>query len=339
MSDWKDFDPDDFPKAKSKGPRKESKRLLRERRQPSNEHLQGPYRVVMVTRGACEVELEDGSRLRAVVSRHFQEPFGEEPVCGDLAWIGRRPDGTPFLGAIDIRKSGLYRAERSSPGGRRLLLANLDIVGIVVTVKEPPWLPGWVERCVIAAVAGNIEPILIFQKTDLFACPEQEFAPWVAPYREAGIPVVLTSARSGNGLSELQNLLRGKLTAFVGQSGVGKSSLLERLVPGAKVKIGELSAAHRTGTHTTTRAELFRTPDGLALIDTPGIRSLDLSHLRIPEIAQGFPDFWKLRGACRFRDCTHRSEPGCAVVSLRESGQLREQRYQIYLRLLESATT
>ncbi len=328
---------DEFLDSESQPYWKGSKGLSRRARKlPNCQDDRGPFRVVMVTRGVCEVELENGSFQRAGVPRRLSSRFGEELVCGDLVRLHDRPDGTPIVTEVLPRTSSLFRADPKHPAGRRLLLANVEMAGIVATVVEPPWLPGWVERYLVAFLAGGIAPLLIFQKADLLIDPLQELERWMAPYRAAGIPHIVTSARSGMGVDRLRELLRGKLAALVGRSGVGKSSLLERLVPGAKVKIGELSASSGTGRHTTTRAELFRSPDGLALIDTPGIRSLDLSYLTVPEVARGFPDFWALHAACRFGNCTHRTEPGCAVLEALDRSELEEERYGIYLRLLES---
>lgn len=251
-------------------------------------------------------------------------------------FVSRRPDGSPFVESLLPRTSSLYRADRSNPEARRPVLANLGLGVVVATVREPAWLPGWVERYLVALRAASIDSLLVLQKIDLFADPERELATWIEPYRAQGIPVVLASARLGIGIDRLRFHLQGRLAALLGRSGVGKSSLLERLVPGARVRIGALSSATGSGQHTTTRSELFRSEEGLELIDTPGIRSLDLAHLQTVEVARHFPDFAALDARCRFRDCLHRVEPGCAIQQALENGSLARDRFEIYLRLLES---
>ena len=189
----------------------------------------------------------------------------------------------------------------------------------------------------MAAELSRITPIIVLNKIDLLSVDElQEQTERLAAYRQIGYQVITASAKQTHGLEPLHELARGHTNIFVGQSGVGKSSLLNSLLPQADARVGDVSEATNKGTHTTTTAVLYHLPDRSGnIIDSPGVREFGLWQIRPEDVAQGFREFGDYRAQCKFRDCLHRSEPGCAVREQVGQG-ISPQRYNSYLKLLES---
>jgi len=267
---------------------------------------------------AVDVELDDGAPLRLRVARKSGIVVGD-----DVTVVGERA-------IANERRTALQR--RSPGGGVHVVAANLDVLGIVVAV-DPPAKAGLVDRAAVAARAAGIEPFLIVNKIDLEGAEEIVAA---AAARVAGeLTCFGASAESGQGLDAVLAHLGGRRGALVGSSGVGKSSLLNRLVPGLELKTRALSDAHGAGRHTTTVSSLHRLPGGGELIDTPGVREFGLVDVERDDLARYFPGFAAVEGACRFRDCLHRDEPGCAVQQAVEDEVVDAARYVAYLTLLD----
>lgn len=267
---------------------------------------------------AVEVLFGDGARRMVKVKRN----------SGHV--VGDRVEVTGEVLARLARKTELQR--RDARGGIHLVAANLDVLGIVVAPSSPA---GFTDRAIVAARAAGLEPFLVINKCDL---PEgEEVAGTVVPlYREL-VPVFALSAATGSGLEPLREFLRhGHRGAFVGSTGVGKSSLLNALVPNLDLKVAEVSDHKYQGRHTTTVSSLHALPGGGELVDTPGFRDFGLVDITCEQLAEFFPGFEALeRQGCRFHNCRHRSEPGCAVSALAASGALNAERYRTYLELLD----
>lgn len=247
-------------------------------------------------------------------------------------------EGTqPRIVAVEPRRTRLERAATGSRGRdlTQVIAANADQTMIVSSFDDPPFRPGLVDRWTLLALRGGMEPVLCLNKVDLGTL---EAAHQVV--REACIPLdtLYVSAKSDEGLDALRARLEGRSTVLVGHSGVGKSSLLRRLIPDADAATGELSARTRKGRHTTTSSRLYMLPGGGLLIDTPGVRSVVLGATSADEVAGVFGEIAHA-AACRFRPCSHRTEPGCSVLAGLETGAVPRVVYQRYRKLLDEVLT
>ena len=284
------------------------------------------------------MDLWNGSEVReAVLARHLKAGRDDRHTnaiaVGDEVEVeALGPDALRVV-ARHPRRSFLERATGDRNGKTQIVAANAARAVIVSSVAEPPFRPGLVDRWALLARRGGMTPILCLNKADL-ATPE-DAARAVA---EAAIPLdaVTVSAATGKGIDQLQAMLAHSVSVLVGHSGVGKSTVLRRLVPGAEAVTAEVSAKNRKGRHTTTSARLYSLPGGGIVVDTPGVRSVPLGHTDPSEVASVFAEIANAP-ACRFRSCTHRSEPGCSVLAGVEEGSIPEVVYTRYRKLLEEA--
>jgi len=210
-------------------------------------------------------------------------------------------------------------------------VANVDQALMVFALKEPEPNPGLIDRFLIIASVNGIEPILCLNKADLDGDIRDEL---IAGYRDS-YRVIVTSTVSGEGLEQLREILQGKITVFAGPSGVGKSSIINALIPGLSLKTGMLSEKTKRGKHTTRHVELIRLPSGGLVADTPGFTSLELPDIKPEELAGHFPEIARLKGECYFSGCLHAQEPGCRVKEAVETGEIQSSRYQQYLEFLK----
>ncbi len=230
------------------------------------------------------------------------------------------------------RKTLLSRPDPGNPNAELPIAANIDLVVIVVSAMSPPLHVRIIDRYLIAIERSGAQAALVVNKLDLLEAAERaEELSKLSAYRDVGIPIILASAESREGISALRELVCGKLCAFVGHSGVGKSSLLNALDPGLAELTGAVSEGYGRGRHTTTWSSLHELEAGTRIIDTPGIRSLGLGELTAQELKWHFPEFDEAR--CKFSDCTHTHEPGCGVKAS-VGRRIRPDRYDTYLRLL-----
>jgi ribosome biogenesis GTPase len=257
---------------------------------------------------------------------------GQRLAVGDFAQIAGF-GGTFRVVGLEPRRTRLARPDVANPHLERVIVANVDTICIVVSVASPPMHPRLIDRYLVAIQLGGAEPLLIVNKTDLLADHELERElEKTVPYAKLDVPIYACSAESGLGIEALRETLAGKTCAFVGHSGVGKSSLVNALFPELRAKVGELMSGYGRGAHTTSTSSLFEVGGSTRLIDTPGIRSFGLGKMSLAELLVCFPEFGAYR--CKFRDCTHHHEPDCGVKQALASGAGFDERYQTYLRLL-----
>lgn len=236
------------------------------------------------------------------------------------------------VAAIAERRTTLSRTDPANPHRERVIAANIDVLVIVAAIADPPFRPGLVDRYLVAAARGGIQPILCITKIDL-----EEPGNTAELYRRAGVPVVCCSIADGRGVDELNGLLAGNLAVFAGHSGVGKSSLLNALGSGEYARTGGVSEGSGKGRHTTTSSRLYELKNGARIIDTPGIREFGLGAVTAAEVSAAFPEFAEC--GCRFRDCRHREEPGCGVIAAVEAAKIARTRYESYLRLASATSS
>lgn len=263
------------------------------------------------------------------------------PVAvGDHVTVGEpAPDGTAFITAITPRRNYIIRRASNLSKESHIIAANLDRALLVATLAHPTTSTNFIDRFLATASAYDVPAILVLNKVDLLTDDEdRELLDAVAYlYRSIGYEVAVVSAKTGEGLDKLSELLRDKITLVSGNSGVGKSTLINELIPGLDLRTAEISAVHDQGMHTTTFSELFRLPGGGAIIDTPGVRGFGTIDFDKYEVAHYFPDLFAESKHCRFGNCTHTHEPGCAVLEAIEEGRIAQSRYASYLSILDDA--
>lgn len=282
--------------------------------------------VINVASGRCRV-FRDGREIDCIVPAEIAARQKSALAVGDRVLLDDA--SPPRLAEILPRRTLLSRPDPLNPRLQRLIAANIDVVANVVSIKSPPLRPRLIDRFLIAIQRGGAEPLIVVNKIDLGG----DLTP-LRVYEELGIPVIPCSTKTGEGLDALRAALSGKMSAFVGHSGVGKSSILNALDEKLRIATGEL---HRRGTgrHTTTSSTLHDLGGGTLIIDTPGIRELGLWDLTPRTLRESFPEFDEPAELCRFNDCTHLHEPQCEVKERVESGRINAARYDAYVRLAE----
>ncbi len=257
------------------------------------------------------------------------------PVAvGDDVIISFNPDGTGMIEDIEERRSMFFRAAKGIEAKKQIIAANLDQLAIISSVKSPPLKTGLIDRFLVASKAGGLQPLIIINKIDL---GKTEFLLIVErAYQSLGFPVCLVSAQTGEGCEKLQELLKDHKSIFAGHSGVGKSALLNRLIPGLDLKTGEVSSYSNRGIHTTSLVELFALSHGGFVIDSPGLKVLGLWQVERNEVAEHYPEFEKYISQCRFTGCIHVSEPDCAVKEAVANGTIPQFRYENYVAIFNS---
>ncbi len=253
-------------------------------------------------------------------------------VTGDrVVWRPDNQTGGVIVAQLS-RHSELYRPDHR--GQLKPVAANVDRLVIVFAPLPTPHT-NLIDRYLVAAEQSGLEPLLVLNKADLLEHGDfADIRAWLDDYAALGYQTVCLSAGSGAGLDGLREALKDRISVFVGQSGVGKSSLINVLLPGVDLRVGALSEATAKGTHTTTTARLFHFPAGGDLIDSPGIREFGLTHITRQELLEGFIEFRPFLGLCRFRDCKHLHEPGCALLNAVEQGQITSHRMDSYRHIL-----
>jgi ribosome biogenesis GTPase len=282
-----------------------------------------------------EVILQDYVSCRYSTVLESGENAGR-PAVGDNVLVAEEEDsGELFVLEVLPRKSALTRPGPDDRIHKQLVLAaNIDQIVVVGSVAQPDFNPGFLDRVLLAARINNIDLYLVLNKMDLLGDEAPES---VLDFDGLVKDMLPLSAASGEGLENLEEILKGKRSVFTGQSGVGKSSLVRKLIPGMGLRVGEVRQKDGRGRHTTTSSSLFKLPFGGEVIDTPGIRGLGVLNLPPAELAEIFPEFQRVESNCRFRNCLHLKEPGCAVLQALEEERISARAYGSYLRILEDS--
>ncbi|MCM1320409.1 MAG: ribosome small subunit-dependent GTPase A [Muribaculaceae bacterium] len=261
------------------------------------------------------------------------------PVAvGDHVVVSLTADGTGFITSVLPRRNYIIRRATNLSKECHILAANLDQTLLVATLRNPDTPTTFIDRFLATAEAYAVPAVLVLNKADMWDTEEHELAKAIAYlYRSIGYPVVFTSAKTGEGLEEVRRLIADKVTLLAGNSGVGKSSLINALIPGLHLRTGDISTSHHTGMHTTTFSEMFALPGGGALIDIPGVKGFGTIDFDPAEVSHYFPEIFKQGAECRFQNCTHTHEPGCAVRQALDEQKIAQSRYASYLSILEDA--
>lgn len=296
-------------------------------------------RVIAISGEGSNVDFEGKQYLCALKGFLKKEKSQSKNLIAVGDWVRFTPtsDNEGTIAQIEERTSILARTDISGKK-EQLIAVNIDQVVIVVSVVEPPLKPSLVDRYLIAAEKGNLRPIIAINKIDLLPNATHEekelYKDFLASYEPLGYPILSVSIDSKPGIEALRSLLQGKTSVFSGQSGVGKSSLLNACF-GMELKVGDLAQKTFKGAHTTTVAELLPLPGGGYCVDTPGIRSFGIWQLQKDAVISHFTDISAFASACKYVDCSHMSEPDCAVAQAFEEGKIAPLRYQSYLTLIQ----
>ena len=278
---------------------------------------------------------DDGQLLECKVKGNFRIKGirSTNPVAvGDRVTVG---EGN-WIVAIEDRRNYIVRKSINLSKQSHILAANVDQALLVVTVVNPQTSTTFIDRFLASAEAYRVPVILVFNKTDLLDDDLRRYQEaLVHLYQTVGYTCLQISATTGSGIDDIRSLLEGKITLLSGNSGVGKSTLINRLVPDANLRTGEISDAHNTGQHTTTFSEMIPLESSGWVIDTPGIKGFGTFDMEPEELTSYFKEIFQFSKDCRFSNCTHTHEPGCAVLKALEDHYIAESRYQSYLSMLE----
>lgn len=295
-------------------------------------------RVVAHFGSQAEVETLQANFQQALRYRCFLRANLGSLVTGDQVVFRQGADVNGVLtGVIEAVLPRQSELSRPNPYNEiKPVAANIDSI-ILVVAPEPEVHPNLIDRYLVAAESCQIEPIILLNKTDLLNAENQaRFYALLASYEALGYRTLSLSSKQPESLSALKTFLNGRTSVFVGQSGVGKSSLIAALLPDTELKIGALSENTRKGKHTTTTARLYHFPSGGHLIDSPGIREFGLWHMSAQDVLYGFRELRNLEGHCRFRDCAHEAEPGCAMQVAVKKGEVKAERFDSFKRIVKT---
>lgn len=295
--------------------------------------------VVRNTGSWYTVKTDDGRMVDSKIKGNFRLKGirSTNPVAvGDRVEIVENAEGTAFITAISDRRNYIIRKSPNLSKQSHIIAANVDQALLVVTVNRPQTSTIFIDRFLASAEAYRVPVVLVFNKTDLLTDDERRYQEMViALYENIGYECRAVSAATGSGVDELREMLVGRVTVLSGNSGVGKSTLINSLLPGVNLRTAEISDAHNTGMHTTTFSEMLPLPEGGYIIDTPGIKGFGTFDIEPEELTGYFRDIFHFSRDCRFSNCTHRHEPGCAVLRALEDHYIAESRYQSYLSMLD----
>lgn len=284
------------------------------------------------------VRTDDGRDIESKIKGNFRlkEIRSTNPIAvGDRVVIDINKEGTAFITEIEDRKNYIVRRASNLSKQSHIIAANLDQAMLIATVNYPITTTIFLDRFLATAEAYQVPVKIVFNKIDRYKGEDNErLEELIKLYTSIGYPCSKLCAKSEEGLDELKAELKDKKTLLSGHSGVGKSTIINKLVPGVNLKTGGISEYHNKGMHTTTFSEMIELPDGGYLIDTPGIKGFGTFDMEDAEISHYFPEIFKLSPNCRFNNCSHRHEPGCAVLKSVREGKISDSRYKSYLSIL-----
>lgn len=286
------------------------------------------------------VYTDDGNDVNCKIKGNFRLKGlrTTNPVAvGDHVTININPDGNAFITAIAPRENYIIRRASNLSKESHIIAANVDRAFLVVTLFHPVTSTTFIDRFLATAEAYRVPVTIVINKIDLLSAEEdREYCEAVRYlYSSIGYDVMEVSATKGIGIEELRGKLAGKVSLFSGNSGVGKSTLINALLPGLELKTAEISENHDTGIHTTTFSEMFPLPEGGWIIDTPGVKGFGTIDFEKNEIAHFFPEIFEKSHECRYNNCTHTHEPGCAVLEALDNNLIARSRYNSYLSILD----
>jgi ribosome biogenesis GTPase len=278
----------------------------------------------------------DGIELECrIKGKKLREEFpAYNPIAvGDIVTFQPDPysprQGT--ITALEERRNAFVRWIKKKKSVQTIA-SNVDFLVIVSSVASPPFRPRFIDRMIVAGLSGGVEPLIVLNKCDLGGA--ESMRERMEGFRACGYTILRVSAQTGQGIAELKKLISGKTSVFAGQSGVGKSSLLNAISPGLQRRVGEISAKYGRGIHTTSFAVMICIDESSSVIDTPGIRELDIASVPPEELKFYFPEFGELLPQCAYPSCLHNREPDCAVKQAVEKSEVLYDRYESYLRIL-----
>ncbi len=294
--------------------------------------------VIRNTGSWYEVRTDDGSVLQCKIKGNFRLRGirSTSPVAvGDRVELLDNGDGTAYICEIENRRNYIIRRASNLSRQSHILAANIDMVFLFFTVSHPETSSVFIDRFLASAEAYRIPVCILFNKVDLYSEEEKRLMrEYITVYSDMDYPCFPVSVLRGEGIDGFPALLKDKITLFAGNSGVGKSALINRLIPTANASVGLLSDSHDTGMHTTTFSELYDLPQGGSVIDVPGVKGFGTFNFEPEEVSHYFRDIFRVSQECRFSDCRHLEEPHCAVRKAVEEGRIATSRYQAYLSML-----
>lgn len=295
--------------------------------------------VVKNTGSWYQVYTENGEFIDSKIkgSYRLKDIRSTNPIAvGDKVFIEKNKEGTALITHIEERKNYIIRRSSNLSKQVHIIAANLDQAFLIVTVNYPITTTTFIDRFLVTAEAYQVPVTIIFNKIDRYKDADKEYLDaLINLYEIIGYPCFKICAKKNEGIDLLKNLLKDKITLLSGHSGVGKSTIINRLIPELNIKTRNISEYHNKGMHTTTFSEMFFLPEGGYIIDTPGIKGFGVIDMEDAELSHYFPDIFKFSKNCKFSNCTHRREPGCAVLDALENNYISQSRYRSYLNILE----
>ena len=298
-------------------------------------------RVVRNTGKSYTVRLEDGKTANCRIKGNFRIKGirTTNPVAvGDIVTVTKAADDADYITAVHPRRNYIIRRASNLSKESHILAANIDQALLVATLRDPVTQLNFIDRFLATSEAYGIPATLVLNKRDLWDEDDKEIGEAMKRlYELAGYDVIMLSAKTGEGTDALKEKLKGKISLVAGNSGVGKSSLINSLVPGADLRTGSISDTHRTGTHTTTFSEMITLPGGGEIIDVPGVKGFGTIDFDPENVSHYFPEIFRISEGCKYGNCTHTGEPDCAVRDAVDKHLISESRYASYLSILEEA--